>query len=66
MTYVNVDNTSSTTSDEGNNHNRDDSKDACASAMGDDTASYEVAMRREAEAARRQAEAARGREAVAA
>ena len=34
--------------------------------MGDDTASYEVAMCREAEAARRKAEAARGREAVAA
>ena len=34
--------------------------------MGDDTASYEVAMCREAEAARRKAEAARGREAAAA
>ena len=64
MTYVDVNDTSSTTSDEGDNHNCDDSEDACASAMGDNTASYEAATRREAEAARCEAEAARGREAV--
>ena len=69
----------------GDNHNRDDGEDTCASTtrtsahclcidgndvcasvMGDDTASYEAAMHREAEAARRKAEAARGREAAAA
>jgi hypothetical protein len=33
--------------------NCDDSKDACASATGDDTASYEAATHREAEAAHR-------------
>ena len=61
-----VNDTRSTTSDKGDNGNRDDSEDACASVTGDDTASYEAATRREAEAARREAEAARGREAAAA
>jgi hypothetical protein len=65
-TYVDVDDTRSTTSDKGDNRNRDDSEDACASVTGDDTASYEAATRREAEAARCEAEAARGREAAAA
>ena len=51
---------------ESDNCNRDDGKDVCASATGNDTASYEVATRKEAEAARREAEAARGREAAAA
>ncbi len=64
-TYVDVDDTSSTTSDEGNNRYRNESKDACASATGNDTASYEAATHREAEAARREVEAAR-REAEAA
>ena len=45
---------------------RIDGNDICALAMGDNTASYEAATRREAEAVRREAEAARGQEAAAA
>jgi len=45
---------------------RIDGNDICALATGIDTASYEAATRREAEAVRREAEAARGREAAAA
>jgi hypothetical protein len=76
--YVNVDNdTSSTTSNEGENCRgqqlqslwrqrrlRINSNDVCASANGDNTASYEAATRQEAEAAHLEAEAARGREPV--
>jgi hypothetical protein len=54
------------TTAEGDNRNCDDDEDVCASVTGNDTASYEAATRREAEAARRKAEAARGREAAAA
>ena len=59
------DDASSTGCDEGDNHNRDDSKDACASVHqrqlrlrignGDDTASREAAARQEAEAVQRDA-----------